>query len=158
MVVSVLYARRLRQRNKQYLDSMSSSDVFFISMVMTETYFCVSNVPIFLFCALLKKHCVDSAIFFLEYVLKNFILGGCLNGRLLWTNIYQRPYDGPFKFIKNCEKCFTLHSAKHYDNVSNDSRKLPLHGALMPQTLQNQPCYTVIQKTLSTFAHPSKNE
>ncbi|RUS71006.1 hypothetical protein EGW08_021228, partial [Elysia chlorotica] len=38
MVVSVLYARRLRQRNRQYLDSISSSDVFFISMMMASKY------------------------------------------------------------------------------------------------------------------------
>lgn len=38
MVVSVLYARRLRQRNTKYLDSMSTSDVFFISMMMASKY------------------------------------------------------------------------------------------------------------------------
>ncbi|GFN99716.1 cyclin pas1/pho80 domain containing 1 [Plakobranchus ocellatus] len=38
MVVSVLYAKRLRQRNKKYLDTMSSSDVFFISMMMASKY------------------------------------------------------------------------------------------------------------------------
>ena len=70
MVVSVLYARRLRQRNKQYLDSMSSSDVFFISMVMTETYFCVFNVPIFFLCFVKKALLRFCNFFFLSLSLR----------------------------------------------------------------------------------------
>lgn len=38
VVMSMLYAKRLRQRNQPYLDSISSSDVFFISMMMASKY------------------------------------------------------------------------------------------------------------------------
>lgn len=38
MVMSMLYAKRLRQCNTDYLGSMSSSDVFFISMMMASKY------------------------------------------------------------------------------------------------------------------------
>jgi len=38
VVMSLLYAKRLRQRSKPYLESISSTDVFFISMMMASKY------------------------------------------------------------------------------------------------------------------------
>ncbi|XP_059152317.1 uncharacterized protein LOC131938328 [Physella acuta] len=38
VVLSMLYAKRLRQRNKEYLSTVSSSDIFFISMMMASKY------------------------------------------------------------------------------------------------------------------------
>ncbi|CAL1535249.1 unnamed protein product [Lymnaea stagnalis] len=38
VVLSMLYAKRLRQKNKEYLQTMSSSDIFFISMMMASKY------------------------------------------------------------------------------------------------------------------------
>ncbi|KAH9498577.1 Cyclin-dependent protein kinase [Bulinus truncatus] len=38
MVLSMLYAKRLRQTNQEYLRSISSSDIFFISVMMASKY------------------------------------------------------------------------------------------------------------------------